>query len=509
MLNLTGKDRIIIPAILVLSAFLLFINLGGKDYWSDEIFSLPKLNTPKIVLTQCSFDVHPPLFFLLEFYWIRMFGSSETATRSLPAIFALMGIITAGLIADKILPRSNLKLYLLLLAVSPFYLFYARMTRYYTLTSLLSLLTLYFFLDLLKTPKLSKQLPFWLLALLLIYTDYVGFLALFCLGLYFFWHNRQRARICLQFIFGAAVLILLYLPWISNLLYGAGSGTAPYPQDDALSGREFHLLSFIIHNSIQSAVRIIYTVYNFTLGETVYPWHPAIIFGVLGAAALLVTSLRKTKTPPAFWIFTLFLPFLLYIIAVVLYGKVFSAANFALLPSKIFFLQPLWLMFLLKSEKQNWLFKSGLALILVFSILSLYNYHRGIQYLNPKYQVPWHQIALQLQKQYHPGDLVVTDETPLLHYLRKTPVNCYGLVGAETYISELHHPLKVYLAIRHRGEESIYLEGIKLRDRLTQIYGEPECRGYVKIEGMQKKFWSFLLGKQIDYYLIVYTYSII
>jgi len=501
------KEKIFLPAVFLLAAVLLFVNLSARDYWSDEIFSLPKLSTPKVVLAQSSFDVHPPLFFLLEYYWIKLFGFSETATRSLPALLGLLGMITAYLIAKKILPPGNLKYFALLLAVSPFYIFYARMTRYYTLTGLLCLLVLLFFLELLKSPKLSRQWAFWLSALLLIYTDYVGFLYIFCLILYFIWYHRQSPKTWLKLLPGVIALFILYLPWITNLLHGAEAGTNPYPPERS-AAPDFHLLRFIVYNAFQSLVRIVYTIYNFTLGENVYPWNPLILIGVLGGGMLFLPAVKRSNNISGFWTFALVLPFLLYIIAVIFYSKVFSAANFALLPSKMFFLQPLWLMFFFRNESKSYLSKIGIILLFAFSLLSQFNYHRGAQFLNPKYQAPWRQIAQEIQNGYVPGDLVVTDEEPLLHYLRKTSVNTYGLVNAETYISEQKPPLKVKLAIRHRGEESIYLEGIKLRDNLSKIYGEPEFKGYVKIDGLQRKFWSFILGKDLDYYLLIYTYSI-
>ena len=68
--------------------------------------------------------------------------------------------------------------------------------------------------------------------------------------------------------------------------------------------------------------------------------------------------------------------------------------------------------------------------------------------------------------------------------------------------------MAVKLAVRHRGEESIYLEGMKVRDQLTEIYGEPEYKGYVPLKGIQQKLWSRIQGREVEDYLMVFTFDI-
>ena len=502
------KQSHIYIIIFAAAAVLLFVNLGGRDYWSDEIFSLPKMNDPKVVLAQSSMDVHPPLFFLSEFYWIQLFGRSEAAARSLPALFGLLTITLSFLIARKILPGNRVALYLALLATSPFFLFYSRMAGYYSLTGFLALLSLFFFLQLCIKMKPGAHIGFWLSVLLLIYTDYVGFLYVFCLSVYYFWENRNSPRRLLIYAVWGIAVLLLYLPWISNLMQGASAGTSPYPVENEPGMRDFRLIGSIIYNAIQSAVRLFYTIYNFTLGETVFPWNPIVFIGAGGAFLLFINSLKSGKGNKSFWLFVLILPFVLYLIAVIFYSKVFSASNFALLPSKMFFLQPLWLLFLFKGRSGQKIVYLGAGLLLIFNLCALTNYYRGTQFLNPKFIVPWRAIVSNIESSYKPGDLVVTDESPLLHYLKDTRVRCYGLVGALDYIAEQPKPMEVTLLLRHRGEASIYLEGVKFREAMKEKYRAPEFQGFVPITGLQKRVWSYILKNEFDYYVLLYKYNI-
>jgi hypothetical protein len=220
--------------------------------------------------------------------------------------------------------------------------------------------------------------------------------------------------------------------------------------------------------------------------------------------------LRRKEGEGNFWIFALILPFSLYILALIFYSKVFSAANFVLLPSKILFLQPLWLLFLFrgKTDFQLWN-KTGFVLLITFNLISLVNYHKGSQFLNPKYLVPWRQLANEITANAQKNDIIVTDEETLLFYLRGKPVKGYGLVGAFEYINEQITPFTIYLVLRHRGEESIYQEGCKLKELLAQKYGIPAFRGVMPLKGGEKALWNKISHSDFVYYIEIYSYKVI
>ena len=509
MQNVNQYDRLVFWVLIIFAAVVLFVNLDKWDYWGDEIFSMPKKNmSVQGVLSLSAKDVHPPLFYILEYYWIQLFGWSETATRSMSAIFGFLCIFAAYFLGKKILSYSNLKVFLLLFVTSPFFIFYARMNRYYTLTGLICLIALFYFIDLLEKPKLWKEIAFWISALAIIYQDYVGFIFLFSLGLYYLWYYKGEYKRWLRFFIGVAVIFVFYLPWMSNLIDMTGEGYMSYPEESG-TAEDFRLISFIVYNGLQTIIRILYSAYNFTLGETVYPWNPIFIAGVAGSFLLFLGALKSNKQLKGFWFFSLFLPFALYMLTVVFYKKVFAAANFALIPTKLFFLQPIWMMFLLQgSFKDKRIVKISVCLLLIFNLTALFNYFNGSQYLNPKYITPWKSISESFAKDYNSKDIVLTDEETMLFYLRDTKVKCYGLVGAVQYISEQEPDYKVHLVVRHRGEESIYKEGMKVKDALSAKYGEPDYKGYVLLEGMLKEMWNKVLGMDFDYYLEIFTYEV-
>ncbi len=85
-------------------------------------------------------DGSPPLFYLLLHFWIRLFGSSEAATHTLPLLFGLL-CIPAGMWAGWSLFGKRAGMYAaVLFAFSTFLTEYAQETRMYELMGLLGIL---------------------------------------------------------------------------------------------------------------------------------------------------------------------------------------------------------------------------------------------------------------------------------------------------------------------------------------------------------------------------------
>ncbi|MEG4633406.1 glycosyltransferase family 39 protein [Microcoleus sp. AR_TQ3_B6] len=77
---------------------------------------------------------HPPLYFLMARWWMQQFGSSLTASRSLPAILSLLSLPLMYALAQELF-ASNLAALLAtaLLALSPFDILFAQTARQYSL----------------------------------------------------------------------------------------------------------------------------------------------------------------------------------------------------------------------------------------------------------------------------------------------------------------------------------------------------------------------------------------
>jgi uncharacterized membrane protein len=92
-------------------------------------------------------DFNPPLYYLVLHFWMKVFGSSEIALRSLSIVFFWATIYVAFLFLNvifKIKLKKSL-LYLIFFIINPLLLYYAFEARMYTMFAFLASLSYYAF----------------------------------------------------------------------------------------------------------------------------------------------------------------------------------------------------------------------------------------------------------------------------------------------------------------------------------------------------------------------------
>ena len=68
--------------------------LGRQSYWIDEIYSVNESNgSLRQLMDAGSPEVHPPLYALVLWAWMKIGGSSEAWTRLLSTIIALVAVV--------------------------------------------------------------------------------------------------------------------------------------------------------------------------------------------------------------------------------------------------------------------------------------------------------------------------------------------------------------------------------------------------------------------------------
>ena len=89
-------------AILLLAAGLRFYRLDAQSLWNDEgtsaALALRDLGT---IARNASDDIHPPLYYWLLAGWVRLFGDSEFALRSLSALLGLSVVALTMRLAQR------------------------------------------------------------------------------------------------------------------------------------------------------------------------------------------------------------------------------------------------------------------------------------------------------------------------------------------------------------------------------------------------------------------------
>lgn len=192
-----------------------------QSLWRDEAFSflLAKHNPIKIILLTAK-DFNPPLYYLLLSVWMKIFGSSEIALRSLSLIFFILLLFFSYLFMRRILhvSRPRAYVYLSFIAINPVLIYYAFEARMYMLLSFLVVASSYFFY--------KKHLRLYFVSIFLgLYTHYfmIFVAAFYFLFIYLTQHKTHYYHKITKIIF---VSFILFLPWalfsVSYKQYASG-----------------------------------------------------------------------------------------------------------------------------------------------------------------------------------------------------------------------------------------------------------------------------------------------
>lgn len=183
---------------IAISILLRIINLGSREFWYDEVLSLllstgqkSAYHTPgdapvvlaeytsllrlpvetslrdffltlnQLIRSLLGGEPHPPLFFASQHFWLRIFGNSEAAMRSLNTLFSIAAIGSAYGFGRFLLGHRGGLFLAALLGINPFYLFHSLNFRMYAplvLWAILSAWSLLYLIDNKHINSLRSQL---------------------------------------------------------------------------------------------------------------------------------------------------------------------------------------------------------------------------------------------------------------------------------------------------------------------------------------------------------------
>jgi mannosyltransferase len=189
--------------------------------WLDEAISvdisgLPLREVPEALRR----DGAPPLYPMVLWGWERVVGDSTTEVRWLSALFGVATLPVAAVAGARLAGRSGAVAVLLLLATSPFAIYYSTEARMYSLVMLLILCGLLALDGYLRRPGAARGVLVALAASALALTHYWSLFLLAVVGgglLASAWHTRSRARAhAAAWVAAGGVL---FLPWLPSFLY--------------------------------------------------------------------------------------------------------------------------------------------------------------------------------------------------------------------------------------------------------------------------------------------------
>jgi uncharacterized membrane protein len=205
----------------VLAVLLRWHGLGSRSLWWDEGFTEWVSQFSVLgIYRALQVDTGPPLFYILQHYWIQCFGLSDTSLRGMSAFFATLSLPLFYLLARRLLlDAKSVIIACWLFALSPLQIWYSQEARFYALLTFLSLASLYSLIRFLDRRSLLSFCAFVLSLSASLYTHNMMFFYLPALVLVWLLYPSSRTarqRIAEISVAGVSTLIL-YLPWVPTL----------------------------------------------------------------------------------------------------------------------------------------------------------------------------------------------------------------------------------------------------------------------------------------------------
>ena len=137
----------LLAGIVGVGVWLRFATLGGQSYWFDEAQAAHELQLSLggMLSSMFSIETNPPLYFLLGWVWVHVFGAGEVALRSLSAVAGTAVIVLAYLCGRELVSRPAGIVAAALAALSPFMIWYSQEAREYMLLAALCGASLLYF----------------------------------------------------------------------------------------------------------------------------------------------------------------------------------------------------------------------------------------------------------------------------------------------------------------------------------------------------------------------------
>lgn len=272
--------------------------LDGQSMWSDEGLSLYRASQPlgDILANTITVDgvvtrdTTPPTYFLLLAGWRAVVGDSIYALRFLGAAFGVLAVPLMFALGKRLFSPLVGALAALLMAVSPFHIFYSQELRNYSLFVTLSLVSVWLTWRLRGAPR-HRRAPLgiaWLVATaLMAYTHYFGlFILAFELLALAVMALRGRVSRRVWLLIGLAALVALPL--------------IPFGLAQLRAGPQFDFERLPVSRVLHEAL----TAYSLGIvKEVTLPWAELLPYALLTLPAVALWGRSPRTRPPL--VFTL------------------------------------------------------------------------------------------------------------------------------------------------------------------------------------------------------------
>lgn len=181
--------------ILILGLILRLISLN-QSLWLDEAINTLAVKNYSLVdlITQYArADFHPPGWFIILWFWTKIFDYSEIAVRIPSVIFGVLTIYVTYLIGNKLVSKNLGVVAALLISINPLHIYYSQEARMYSLAALAVSLNILLLTKLIKGEKL--KLIFLILSnIFVLVSDYIAYFIFPAEFIFLFFYKKEHIK---------------------------------------------------------------------------------------------------------------------------------------------------------------------------------------------------------------------------------------------------------------------------------------------------------------------------
>ncbi len=226
-----GRVDSLLVLIVLLAAVLRFWHIGHQSLWYDEYVAVDDLKhrlAELVIVTVPQNEGSPPLYFLVGWFWVRIFGYGDAVVRTISALAGIATVAVTYLLARELrLSRRIGLLAALLVAVNPMLVWYSQEARPYALFAFLGALSILFCVRAINDDRASNFVWWGAVAAAAVCTHYFALLIVLAelgwLAIVYRTQLRKVARGCIPLAVVALPLLVLALDqqgqkqsWISD-----------------------------------------------------------------------------------------------------------------------------------------------------------------------------------------------------------------------------------------------------------------------------------------------------
>jgi uncharacterized membrane protein len=256
--------RICIAIAFILGLFARWFDLGSASLWFDEGFSVwTASQSTERLLDVVAADTNPPGHYLALHLWIRLFGDSEWAVRSLSALFSSIALLLGIVLARHLLQSLwAVAMASLLLALGSIHLQHGRDARMYAMLACFTMLAVCCLVSYRDRPSIAALAGYILATAASLWTHNAAIFYWFAACLTWFILPSETGRLQFKsFLAANAAIVLLFAPWMPTLADQASR-----------VGRDFWLATPAFVDVVHVITTLASTDLNRTMGTT-WPVH--------------------------------------------------------------------------------------------------------------------------------------------------------------------------------------------------------------------------------------------